>query len=270
MIQDIYPHELHIGYEWHRPASLTDYAVLVKDGKILLDQENHVPTFQMLNRSPDDARYLMTVDQEAYYLIEDEISNEAFHFEHPSIFRTVKPGYMAFAGITAVQLANYYHRNRFCSTCGTPLKQKENERALFCENCGRVVYPRISPAVIVAVTDGDYIVLTQYAGRNFKRYALVAGYCEVGETPEDTVRREVLEETGLHVTSMHYYKSQPWSFSETLLLGFVAHADHHEIIHMDESELSFAKWVHRSEIPNEMSEASLTREMILAFRDGLI
>ena len=270
MIQDIDPHELHIGYEYHRSATETDCAVLIQDGKILLDEENHVPTFLQLGISPENATYLFMMDETAYYLIENAVADDHFHFEQPGTFRTVEPRHMGFAGITAVQLANFYHRNRFCSTCGAPLSPHESERVLYCKVCGRTVYPRISPAVIVAVTDGDYIVLTRYAGRAFKRYALVAGYCEVGETPEDTVRREVLEETGLHVKSMRYYKSQPWSFSETLLLGFVATADHLEQIKMDENELSYAMWVHRKDIPDYMGEASLTREMILAFRDGTL
>jgi len=112
------------------------------------------------------------------------------------------------------------------------------------------------------------VVLTSY--RNRTNYALIAGFCEVGESPEDTVRREVMEEVGLKVKNLRYYKSQPWSFSETLLMGFVAELDGDDTIHRDENELGFAAWVNRHDIADNVFHRSLTAEMILAFRDGLI
>lgn len=83
-----------------------------------------------------------------------------------------------------------------------------------------MVFPKISPAVIVAVTDNDRVLLTKYAGRTYKNYALVAGFNEAGETIEQTVRREVMEEVGLKVKNLKYYKSQPWGLSGSLLSGF--------------------------------------------------
>ena len=270
MIQDIAPHQLHIGYELRRDAEGHDFAVAAKDGELLVDERGCIPTFDALGLSPQGAQYLFTMDTDAYYMVDADANDAAFHFAPSSSFRTVEPRYCAFAGITAFQLVNFYRRNRFCSTCAHPLEHHKSERALVCPECGRIVYPRISPAVIAAVVDGDRIVLTKYAGRAFKRYALVAGYCEVGESPEDPVRREIFEETGLHVDNIQYYKSQPWSFTETLLMGFVAHLSGSDEIHMDKNELSVAEWVNRADIPDDMGEGSLTREMILAFRDGKI
>ena len=86
------------------------------------------------------------------------------------------------------------------------------------------VYPKICPAVIVAIHDGDRLVLTRYKDRPFKHYALVAGFNEIGESIEETVHREVFEETGLRVKNLRFYKSQPWTFTDTLLFGFFAEA----------------------------------------------
>ena len=94
------------------------------------------------------------------------------------------------------------------------------ERAMVCPACGNTVYPKICPAVIAAVHDGDRLLLTRYRGRAFKKYALIAGFNEIGESIEDTVRREVLEEAGVHVKNLRFYKSQPWVFTDTLLMGF--------------------------------------------------
>jgi NAD+ diphosphatase len=136
-----------------------------------------------------------------------------------------------------------------------------------------MVYPRISPAVIVAVTKGDSILLTKYAGRAYAKYALIAGYTEIGETAEETVAREVMEEAGLKVKNIRYYKSQPWGFSETLLLGFFCEADGDDEICIDREELSVAQWVKRDEISKVQEtydDISLTNEMICCFRDGMV
>ena len=120
----------------------------------------------------------------------------------------------------------------------------------------------------VAVTDGDRLLLTKYAGRSFTRYALVAGFAEIGETIEQTVRREVAEETGLHVKNIRFYRSQPWVYTDSLLLGFWADLDGSDEIHRQTDELSEATWFSRSEIPTDHSEISLTGEMIEVFRKG--
>ena len=117
--------------------------------------------------------------------------------------------------------------------------------------------------------DGDRLLLTKYSGRAYKRYALIAGFNEIGESIEDTVRREVMEEVGLKVKNIRYYKSQPWSFSETLLMGFYCDLDGSAEIQLDTEELSEGVWMKREEIPKPVSDISLTSEMIERFRRGL-
>lgn len=139
---------------------------------------------------------------------------------------------------------------------------------LRCPHCGNLIYPKIAPAVIVAVTDGDRILMTRYQGRAYKGYALIAGFTEIGETAEDTVRREVMEEVGLQIKSIRYYGSQPWGVDSNLLLGFFAQLDGTGEIHMDRQELSQAGWYRREEIDLAPDGYSLTNHMIQAFREG--
>ena len=123
--------------------------------------------------------------------------------------------------------------------------------------------------MIVAVTDGNRLLLTKYANRpGTVNYALVAGFTEIGETLEETVRREVMEEVGLRVKNIRYYKSQPWSFSSTLLCGFCCEVDGSREVRLDTEELAVAEWFEREDIPLEDDGVSLTREMIQMFRTG--
>ena len=145
-----------------------------------------------------------------------------------------------------------------------------NERAMQCPSCGALSYPVICPSVIVAITDGDRLLLTKYAPSHsrHRQYALVAGYTEVGETLEQTVHREVMEEVGLKVKNLRYYKSQPWSFTDTLLMGFFCELDGEDGITLDTDELAMAEWFEREQMPVEAEDLSLTNEMMMAFKHG--
>ena len=135
-----------------------------------------------------------------------------------------------------------------------------------------MIFPRINPSVIVAVTHGDYLLLTQYANRpGATRTALIAGFTEFGETAEQTVRREVMEEVGLKVKNLRYYKSQPWGISGGgLLLGYWCELDGDETIHLDNFELADGAWVSREELRRDYRDngVALTSEMIARFAAG--
>ena len=102
--------------------------------------------------------------------------------------------------------------------------------------------------------------------REYKRYALIAGFTEIGETAEETVMREVQEEVGLKVKNIHYYKSQPWGFDQNLLLGYFCELDGERDIVLDTGELATAEWVHYSDVPEDPEGLSLTREMMSVFQ----
>ena len=122
----------------------------------------------------------------------------------------------------------------------------------------------------MGVYNGDRLLLTKYAGRPYKNFALVAGFAEIGESLEQTVRREVKEEVGLNVKNIKFYKSQPWPFTDTILAGFFAELDGDDTITLQEDELSLGVWMDRKDIPPEKLKISLTGEMMEAFRTGTI
>lgn len=219
--------------------------------------------------------YLFTVDERPTFLlregIEDEDIPEGFAFMDIRTMRQAAygPQHRLFAAITAYQLSNWYRDNRFCGTCGTPTVHSDTERAVRCPSCGRTIYPRIIPAVIVGVLNGDRILLTKYAGRDFAHYALIAGFSEIGESFEETVKREVMEEAGVRVKNIRYYKSQPWGIVDDLLAGFFCDVDGDPTIHMDKNELKEAGWHTRDEIVLQPTDHSLTNEMMTRFKKGL-
>ena len=129
-------------------------------------------------------------------------------------------------------------------------------------------YTPINQAVIVGVTDGDRSLMTRYAGRGHTSYALIAGFTEIGETLEQTVQREVLEEVGLRVKNIRYYKSQPWGIDGNILAGFYCDLDGSDEISLDENELALAQWHYRESLPVEDDGFSLTREMMRVFGES--
>ncbi|MBQ3164663.1 MAG: NAD(+) diphosphatase [Lachnospiraceae bacterium] len=256
-----------------------DYIMFVKGRNVLIKkntEEIEFLRYEELDEVEMAFRYLFALDTEegrkrfflgeADLLMEDMLKE--YSYEQQNVFRTKQPKELAFAGITACQLANWYETTRFCGTCGNGLEHDKKERMMRCPSCNALHYPKISPAVIVAVTNGDKLLMTKYAGRDYKNYALVAGFAEIGETVEETVKREVMEEAGLKVKNIRYYKSQPWSFTDTLLLGFWCEVDGNDNITMDEEELSVAEWITRDEIPTEYDGISLTNEMMMRFKNG--
>ena len=141
-----------------------------------------------------------------------------------------------------------------------------------CPDCGQMEYPKISPAVIVGILHNGKLLMSKYAGRdNITYYALIAGFTEIGESIEETIRREVMEEVGLKVKNIRYYKSQPWSFSETILMGFFVDLEgDDETITLDTEELATAEWFTREDAPPQPLNISLTSEMIWQFKHGKV
>ena len=220
--------------------------------------------------SIDDDKYFMgTPDEPETFTFPEGLTKIGIRELRYEYYKGEEDRPLAFAAYTAGQLAGWYRDNRYCGTCAHMTVPSQTERALVCPACGRIIYPRILPAVIIAVTDGDRIVLTKYAGRTLPFYALVAGFNEIGETLEETVAREVMEEVGLRVKNIRYYKSQPWGIVDDLLAGFFCDVDGDPTIHMDSSELKEAAWHTRDEIVLQPTDHSLTNEMMTRFKNGL-
>ena len=274
MIHEIEPRKFCVDYVSHFPAP--DDTVFVFDGDAVfcrLEDGNLIlPSYGELDIAGGaNFRYLFSIDSEKFFSpdvrsIGPVFAPEGYELHEISIFRVSKPLYKAFAVVTAHALYEWYEQSRFCGRCGAETAHSPAERSCLCPKCGLVVYPRISPVVIVGVTHGDYLLVTRYKNRPQRSFALVAGFAEIGEAFEDTVRREVFEETGVRVKNIRYYKSQPWGFTSTLLSGFFCELDGDPTINVDENELAEAVWRHRDDIPPADNNIALTAEMIEVFR----
>lgn len=277
MIQDIGNHTFDRTYSL-APAAEGDYALCYLQGKVLLRREGEgwaLPKFSefpaAIRPETGTARHFFALDGIGCYLCDPdpapETLPEGWEYLNYQQIRTVRPMEVAFAAITGAQLDRWYRSRSFCGRCGTKTEPSKIERAMVCPKCGQIEYPKICPAVIVAITNGDKILVTRYADRPYRGPALIAGFVEIGETLEDTVHREVMEEVGLRVKNLRYYKTQPWAFTDTLLTGFFCEVDGDDTIRLDHQELKEGVWLTRSELP-EQGDISLTSEMLGLFRDG--
>ena len=155
------------------------------------------------------------------------------------------------AGLLAYARAivSWRRRHRFCGTCGAATSPAKNGHVLICTNpaCRHEQFPRIDPAIIVLVSDGERALLGRQASWPAGRYSTIAGFVEPGESLEDAVSREVMEETGIEVGRIDYHSSQPWPFPSSLMLGFTAHALTTHIDRRDQ-ELEDARWFSRADL----------------------
>lgn len=282
MIQDIFPLVMKNQYEKKVPAS-NDRVLSFQEDRIFV-REGERSDYLCYGELTDwcgvsgepipAAVYLFSLGECAYFLADlpeafiEKAQENGFSYVRMFAMRRKKPKELVFAAATAWHLYVWYRDNRFCGRCGQRLLHSETLRMLSCPCCGNQVFPKIAPAVIVGVTNGESILLTKYADREYTRYALVAGFTEIGETAEETVRREVFEETGLLVSEPRYYGSQPWGFDLNLLLGYFCEVKEASALRLDEEELADAAWVHYSELPRDEEGLSLTQRMIGAFRDS--
>lgn len=274
MFQDIYPFEYDNRYEDKTIEDGSLFAV-VRDRKILVKREDSIslPSLREADIQGRETVYLFSVGGTPLFWLPDadieKLKEEGYEFIGCQTAARCTPKWLGFACAVAIDLCSWYMDNRYCGRCGCLMHRDGRERMMRCEKCGNTVYPRINPAVITAVTDGDRILLTQYKGRTGDgRYALVAGFAEIGESIEDTVRREVKEETGVSVSNIRFYKSQQWPMSSSLLFGFVCDLEGSDKITIEEDELGDAVWFSREEIPDTTEEISLTSEMISMFKEG--
>lgn len=272
MIQDIGSHTYHNEY---RPVPVQeDSPILAYRGRTILvraaeDKTFTYPTYRDLDLTQDKVRWLFQEDQTSYFLaLADVPETHGFTYVSINFMRAARPRFQAFAGVTGLSLHHWYQTHQYCGRCGRPMQHSQKERMMYCKHCHTMMYPQICPAVIVAVRNGSKLLVSQYAGREYKKAALLAGFAEIGETIEQTVHREVMEEVGIRVKNLQFYKSQPWCFTDTLLFGFFCDLDGDDTLRVDHDELAAAQWVERNDLPDDPEKASLTMEMMTLFKEG--
>jgi len=177
-----------------------------------------------------------------------------------SLFTLVPEDLFRVAG-RASQVLDWDRTHAFCGRCGTPTTIKPGERAKECPSCGLVSYPRISPAVIVAVVREERILLARAHRFAPGMYSVLAGFVEPGETLEECVHREVKEETGIEVRNVRYFASQPWPFPNSLMVAFTAEHAAGEIA-IDPVELAEAGWYAADALPRIPDRITVARKLI--------
>ncbi len=160
------------------------------------------------------------------------------------------------------QLAEWRRNHRYCGSCGSRTEVSEKENVLVCPSCGNLNYPVISPAVITRITRGDEILLAHNANFPEGRYSHIAGFIEPGESAEDAIRREVLEEVGLHVENIKFFSSQPWPMPHSLMLAFTAECSDPGEPVPDGVEIVDARWFTRDNMPDLPGAGSIAGRML--------
>lgn len=165
---------------------------------------------------------------------------------------------------TAYQIEQWDKTHQFCNACASPLDYRAGARCKVCPKCKIDYFPKISPAMIVLVEDGDQLLMARHSRLPPGMYALIAGFLEPGETLEQCVAREVFEETGLDVDDIRYFGSQPWPFPHQIMLGFFARKRAGEI-RVDLEELEDARFFSRHDLPMLPPPVTIARKLIDAW-----
>ena len=245
MIQDIEPK--HLFNEWKKNAVPKKSSAVVQfRGQDLLcridDNGLKFPSRAQFTEPDEAFTYLFELDGREYYLLFDENERvlDGYSYRNIGLFRTEKPKELAYAAVSAWHLCSWYRDARYC---------------------GRG-----------AVTPGYYLLFTKSATRpGAPRTALVAGFTEFAESFEQTVHREVMEEVGLKVKDLRYYRCQPWGISGNIMMGYWCRLDgDDDTIHLDNFELADGAWVSREELRKNYTGngIALTSEMIAEFAAG--
>jgi NAD+ diphosphatase len=161
----------------------------------------------------------------------------------------------------AFEFLHWRRSHRFCGHCGRPLKRHATERAMVCETCRDLVYPRTNPVVITRITRGREILLARRAVGPTHFHSVVAGFAEAAETLEQAAVREIAEEVGIRVRNLRYFSSQPWPFPNNLMVAFTAEYDGGEI-RVDGREIAEAAWYDAARLPPLPPPISIARRLI--------
>jgi NAD+ diphosphatase len=190
-------------------------------------------------------------------------SSEYSFAELRSLFGELEAGLYDLS-LLGVHLVAWDKSCQFCSKCRSELKECKDVRAKECIECGRLEFPRISPAIIVLIQKGDSLLLARSPRFPGEFFSVLAGFVEPGESLEEAVHREVMEEAGIAVKNIKYFGSQPWPFPDSLMIGFTAEYESGEI-KIDGDEIIDARWFQADNLPNLPGKLSIARALIDRF-----
>jgi NAD+ diphosphatase len=217
-----------------------------------------------LQIAPSHKLHLGSIDGRPCYAAQLETSRSFdgnFKLNHLRTLFGFIPDTLVWVAGRGNQLLNWHLTHRYCGKCGQETEDKTDERAKMCPKCQHTNYPRLSPAVIVAIVKDDLILLAR--NRQFKGpfYSVLAGFVEPGESLEECVKREIKEEVGITVKNIRYFGSQPWPFPDSLMIAFVSDYASGEIV-IDGSEIVEAAWFTKDKLPQIPPKISIARQLI--------
>jgi len=241
--------------------------LLVKSGNPRLT----IPSIKDLkNLDLNNVQYIGVLNGENFFcaqVSENVIIPNLMHFSNLKALSHQLSDEMFWIGGRAIQIVNWNNDHVFCGRCGTLTQNVDGERAKKCPKCGLSNYPRISPAIIVAVIKKGKLLLAHNTQFPENLYSVVSGFVEVGETFEECVVREVKEETGIKVKNIQYFGNQPWPFPNSIMIGFTAEYESGEI-QVDEVEISHANWYSPSDLPETPTGISIAKKLINWFSEN--
>jgi NAD+ diphosphatase len=219
---------------------------------------------EALQISPSRRLYLGSLDGQPCYagvLEPGGPLDSNFKLNHLRALFGLIPDTIIWVAGRANQLLYWRLTHRYCGKCGHETNDKAGERAKRCPRCQHVNYPRLSPAVIVAILKDNRILLARNRKYKTPFYSVLAGFVEPGESLEECVKREVKEEVGIRVKNVRYFGSQPWPFPDSLMIAFVADYAAGEIV-VDGSEIIDAAWFSKDKLPKIPPKISIARQLI--------
>ncbi|MBQ2832229.1 NAD(+) diphosphatase [Methanobrevibacter sp.] len=239
------------------------YFIFNNERELYLTEDNTLPS-DFNNYNTDFKLYIGKFKQKDAFVVnvkeDDAFFNlkEVYDIDHDIYLMAAK----------AVLVRDWYISHQFCGRCSAKTILDEKDMMLKCPECGQVHYPRIAPAIIVAIRKGDKLLMAKHSYHDNIRYALIAGFVEPGESIEEAVHREVLEEVGIKIKNLKYQKSQSWPFPNSLMLAFTAEYDSGDI-KVDGDEILKARWFGKDEIIRYDSDISISDWLIQSFIDNV-
>jgi NAD+ diphosphatase len=239
LLNEISPGIFDNRYFYDHEIADEDFLLCYRDNQVLLKKSGddyEIPVIRDFIENIESPVYLFSINSiPCFGLVEVPGYQTSCEFHDIFDLRNLKNKTFAWIGSVGYQLMTWYNNNRYCGRCGSKTELKKEERAIICPVCNLHVFPKISPAIIVAITCNN----------------------------------EVKEEVGLDVKNIKYYKSQPWPFSASLMLGFTAEGYDNQQIIIDEKEIGQAGWFERGNLPDHASAVSISGDLIEAFEKGI-
>lgn len=237
-----------------------DQLLCASDGHVLLANESHMADFDLSILSEHYLGVLNGEDLWVRVLAADVVPAQYQWLGLRSQLEILSADEFQLAG-RALQVSQWFYDHRYCGRCGKETRQDDVDRAKVCTPCELRFYPRISPCMIVLVTRGEELLLAHHQRATRVMYSTLAGFVEAGESVEECVRREIMEEVGVSVGKLEYFRSQPWPFPNQLMLGFFAEYEAGEI-QIDPAEIVDAKWFRYDQLPQTPAPASVAGQLI--------